>query len=82
MAKKEIGFIGGILILIVLLIFISELRESPLSENEIANESLSNVEESVNYAIVWWLIIGSIGGIIGIIVLITKLKDEFTPPVY
>ena len=53
--------------MVVVLLLINGLRESPLGQNEQSKQVLDNAENSINILMNGYFIAGSIAGIIGLI---------------
>jgi ABC-type uncharacterized transport system permease subunit len=65
--KGIIGTIVFVFIVVILFVFLNELKESPLGENEHSKQAIENAENSINILTNGYFLAGTIGGIIALI---------------
>ena len=75
--KGIIGTIVFVFVVVVLLLVINELKESPIGQNEQAKETLESAENSISILTNGYFLAGSIAGIIGLIAFFVWLFKKF-----
>ena len=65
--KGIIGTIVFVFIVVILLVVLNEVKESPLGENEHSKQAIENAEKSINILTNGYFLAGTIGGLIALI---------------
>ena len=75
--KGIVGTIAFIFVVVVVLLLLNGLRESPLGQNEQSKQVLDNAETSINILTNGYFLAGTIGGAIALIGFFIWLFKKF-----